>query len=248
MPARSVRASRPFHPAMIAGLAMVSGVLTGCSGLGGGGGSAPVVAATDPAVEQPAPSKVNPIAKAIFGGPSAGMVGAKVLDPADFQPASAVICPPVSIRPGTEQMTVTASNYKPDPLTNAGPPIVTLASIEKTARECNKLPDGNVSIKVGVIGRVVAGPAGRAGAVQVPLRIAVLQGSDKIVSSNLYKISVTLAEPTLSSAFSKVDNTISLPIAPGNSDYRILVGFDEGPAKKAPRNRAAASADDSAGY
>ncbi len=239
MQSSSVRAPRPVRFALPATAILLAATLAGCNSFGGGSesASAPVpVASADGSAAAPvaASGGTNPVANAIFGGPSAGMAGAVVLDPNDYQ-ATFKLCPPVAIRPGTEQMTAYQAGAKPDPVTGAGPPITYIASIVKTARECTKAANGEVAVKVGVIGRVVAGPAGKAGPVTIPLRIAAVQGTDKMISSQLYKIQVTLAEPNLSGDFTKIDQTITLPIAPGNSDYKIYVGFDEGPAPKASR-------------
>ncbi len=224
-----------------AGLALAAALLAGCSSIGGGGTETASAAADAGGTPQPAQGNSSTLANAIFGGPSAGKAGAVVLDPSQYQKASVSLCPPVSIRPGTEQMTALPAGAKPDPITGAPPPVSYQSSIVNTAREC-RATEGGVAIKIGVIGRTVAGPAGKAGTVTVPLRIAVVQGTDKIVKSELFKIQVALTEPTLSTDFTKIDDTIVLPIAPGNSDYRIYVGFDDAPAKGAPSRRTAAAA------
>ncbi len=230
---RRVRSSLS-RSASLAGVALAAALLSACSSIGGGGGSETAAATTVPtdgsAPLQPAEGGNSTLANALFGGPSAGKAGAVVLDPSQYQKSSVALCPPVSIRPGTEQMTAFQAGGKPDPVTGAPPPISYQSSIVKTARECRATESG-VAVKVGVIGRTVAGPAGKAGTVTVPLRIAVVQGTDKIVKSELYKIQVALTEPTLSTEFTKIDDGIVLQIAPGNSDFHIYVGFDDAPAK-----------------
>ena len=217
----------------LAAIALTGALLAACSSIGGGGTeTAGASAAAYPdagGTPQPATGGNSTLANAIFGGPSAGKAGAVVLDPNDYQKTVA-LCPPVSIRPGTEQMTALQAGAKPDPVTGAPPPVTYQSSIVRTAREC-RTADGGVAVKVGIIGRTVAGPAGKAGTVTVPLRIAVVQGTDKIVKSELFKVQVVLTEPTLNSDFTKIDDSIVLPIAPGNSDYKIYVGFDDAPAK-----------------
>jgi len=47
-------------------------------------------------------------------------------------------------------------------------------TIIRTARECN-VTAGVVTMKVGVEGRIITGPAGGPGTVDVPLRIAIVQ-------------------------------------------------------------------------
>ena len=47
-------------------------------------------------------------------------------------------------------------------------------TIVRTARECH-VNSGIMTMKVGVEGRVITGPAGGAGTVNVPIRLAVVQ-------------------------------------------------------------------------
>jgi hypothetical protein len=72
-----------------------------------------------------------------------------------------------------------------------------LASIGQTARE-SSLAGDTLTIKVGVAGRVVAGPKGSAGNITLPVRIAVAKqfGGTGPLYSQLFKIQVTLAAPT----------------------------------------------------
>ncbi|SHE72431.1 hypothetical protein SAMN02745157_0795 [Kaistia soli DSM 19436] len=231
MQSSSVRDSLLARSPSIVAIALSAAMLAACSSIGGGSGVGD--ATVDGTAPAPAQGSGNVLANALFGGPSAGKAGAVVLDPNDYQKTVA-LCPPVSIRPGTEQMTALSAGAKPDPITGAPPPVTYQSSIVKTAREC-RATEGGVAVKVGVIGRTVAGPAGKAGTITVPLRIAVVQGTDKILKSELFKIPVTLTEPNLSTDFTKIYDQIVLPIAPGNSDYRIYVGFDDAPVKSARR-------------
>ncbi|MBZ9934814.1 hypothetical protein LB518_00785 [Mesorhizobium sp. BR1-1-16] len=231
MQSSSVRGLLIARSPSIVAVALSAALLAACSSIGGGSGAGD--ATVDGTAPAPAQGGGNMLSNALFGGPSAGKAGAVVLDPSEYQKTVA-LCPPVSIRPGTEQMTALAAGAKADPITGAPPPVTYQSSIVKTAREC-RATEGGVAVKVGVIGRTVAGPAGKAGTITVPLRIAVVQGSDKILKSELFKIPVTLTEPNLSTDFTKIDDQIVLPIAPGNSDYRIYVGFDDAPVRSTRR-------------
>jgi hypothetical protein len=194
------------------GLAATAALLAACSSLG--------ESASD-----------NVVANTIFGAPNTRQQNAVVLDAEHFGKSEAVVaCPPVSIRPGTEQIVV----YQPGKVNEAAgekPAVQYQASIDTTARECHNAPEGGVTVKLGVQGHVVGGPAAKAGTVTLPLRVAVLQGSDKILKSELFKIGVSLQPPDMRADFTKIDDTILVPASPGNTDFRILVGFDEGPAK-----------------
>jgi hypothetical protein len=172
----------------------------------------------------------NAVTNAVFGAPNTAQQGAIVVNAENFG-FSMNECPPVSIRPGTESVVTYQAGQKINPELGQKPTVQYQSTIVDTARECRKTATG-VAVKVGVKGRTVAGPAGKAGTVTLPIRVVVMQGTDTVVKSELYKVAVSLQEPDLSANFTKIDDTIELPIAPGNTDYRIYVGFDDSGAKK----------------
>ena len=79
-------------------------------------------------------------------------------------------CPPVEIRPGTETLIVYERGHDQDPAY-----IRFQGSITKTARECHTIGADTLTIKVGIAGRLTAGPKGGAGNFALPLRIAVIK-------------------------------------------------------------------------
>lgn len=116
-------------------------------------------------------------------------------------------------------------------------------TITRTARECH-LNAGVMTIKVGVEGRIITGPAGGPGTVDVPLRVAVVQEGvePKAIVSTLAHIPVTIAGEADRVSFSHVESGISfpMPVPAGLLDaYVIYVGFDSmaPPEKKAPVKR-----------
>ena len=132
-------------------------------------------------------------------------------------------CPPVQIRGGTGVFVSYERGHESD-----RDFIRHQASITRTARECSEMA-GSLSLRVGVGGRVVAGPKGVAGEISLPLRIAVSrQGQTDVIFSQLYKVPVTLAPPDLGADFQQVITTTSFPMAPGDKDIIVYVGFDEG--------------------
>ena len=80
-----------------------------------------------------------------------------------------------------------------------------LASISQTARECTMAGDV-LTIKVGIAGRVVAGPKGSEANVTLPLRVAVAKqfGGTAPFYSELFKIPVGLAAPTFGVNYNQV--------------------------------------------
>lgn len=193
-------------------LLLSAAVLAGCNSTGESSGSSG-----------------NAVTNAVFGASNPAQQNAIVVSAETFG-FDVNDCPPVSIRPGTEAITQVVPGEKINPELGQKPTIQYQASITNTARECTKAASG-VNVKLGVKGRVVGGAGAKAGAITLPLRVVVMKGTDEVVTSTLYKVSVTLQEPNYAADFTKIDDTIVLPIAPGNTDYRIFVGFDEGSLK-----------------
>ena len=105
-----------------------------------------------------------------------------------------------------------------------------LASISQTARECTMAGDV-LTIKVGIAGRVVAGPKGSEANVTLPLRVAVAKqfGGTAPFYSELFKIPVGLAAPTFGANYNQVFDQITVTAGPDDRNLIIYVGFDEGP-------------------
>ena len=84
---------------------------------------------------------------------------------------SDIECPGVKVRSGASTLMIGDSSK------TAQPGVLSLryqGTIIRTARECN-VTAGVVTMKVGVEGRIITGPSGGPGTVDVPLRIAVVQ-------------------------------------------------------------------------
>jgi hypothetical protein len=109
------------------------------------------------------------------------------------------------------------------------------------ARECTTRA-GNFAMKVGIEGRVITGPAGGPGQVDVPLRIAVVQEgpNPKTVLSKLVHIPVTVTAEKPTVDFTHVDPDIAFPMPRplGALDsYVVYVGFDPGAVAQKPAPR-----------
>jgi len=134
-------------------------------------------------------------------------------------------CPPVQIRSGTGSLTVYERGHENEPSF-----VRYLASVTQTARQCTLVGD-TLTIKVGVAGRVVAGPKGSAGNITLPLRIAVAKqlGGTGPLYSQLFKVPVTLAAPTFGANYNQVYDQVTVKVGPDDRNLIIFVGFDEGP-------------------
>lgn len=129
-------------------------------------------------------------------------------------------CPELRVRPGMEVFRRYEGGRDGD-----AADVVWQASIGDTVRECLYDGQGGLTLRVGVSGRVIAGPKGGPGAVSVPLRIAVVKYEEAVLASDVYNLAVTIP-PQNSTVFREV-REIALP-SPGNDrDYILYVGFDE---------------------
>jgi hypothetical protein len=143
------------------------------------------------------------------------------------------VCPPVDVRAGASTLLVPPGSADAFSLRYQG-------SIGELARECN-VSGGVMRIKVGISGRVLVGPAGGAGQMDVPLRYAVVkEGPEpKTVVSKFSKFQVTIPEGQPNVIFTHVDNDIAFPMPAGMEidAYVVYVGFDPIGDKPAPAKK-----------
>lgn len=157
--------------------------------------------------------------------------------PAPTQPPAPVVnltCPEVQVQDGTSAMRVYAGADQ----SNAD--LRYQYSLGQTARECHQA-NGQLTIKVGVAGRVLIGPQGAPSTFTVPLRVVIRRESDqKPAVSQLYRTTATIAPGDSGADFTIVSDELSVPYLHEDSDadYTILVGFDQsGSQEKAPPKR-----------
>lgn len=100
-------------------------------------------------------------------------------------------------------------------------------TIGETSRECT-IVNGQIMIRVGVSGRVIAGPAGGSGSFTLPIRVGVRREDDqKIVTSKVFNVPVSIPAGQGSSTFAFVSDPVSVPYAreEANEDYMVVVGI-----------------------
>jgi hypothetical protein len=139
--------------------------------------------------------------------------------------APEVECPGVDIRTGASTMNVAAKTAD----ATAGD-LRYQFSFGQTAREC-AVQGANLSIKVGVQGRVILGPMGGPGQVDVPLRYAVVREGPqpKTVTTKFKRISVIVPPAQTHVQFVDIEEGLTFPL-PSRSEldaYVVYVGFDE---------------------
>jgi hypothetical protein len=87
-------------------------------------------------------------------------------------------------------------------------------------------------IKVGIAGRLTAGPLGKPGSFALPLRVAIIkQDGNNIFYSDVTKVPVTISAPEFATDYSAVVDNISFEVGPQDRDLIIYVGYDEGKPK-----------------
>ena len=111
--------------------------------------------------------------------------------------------------------------------TGDGLAIVHQGEITKVARECEFAP-GQITIKYGFSGRVLVGPKGQPGIVQLPVTAFITDGNRERIQGETIKVDVTVPPDTPISYFSTV-RTIQFKLQEGArpADYKLFVGFDK---------------------
>jgi hypothetical protein len=185
-------------------------VLGGCSG-GipglGGGSSAP---AADPAQQTGAGATLRNFA--LYGGPTV---------PPSQKPDEDrdLGCPTLDILEG-------AAGYRGKGSGETASAVSYQASIVRSAREC--ITQGNqMRLRVGIEGRLLLGPNGKAGSYSVPVRIVVKRRKD-IVTQRFVQVAVSVPASETQADFTHVEESIVVPITqydPGD-EYDIYIGLD----------------------
>lgn len=136
-------------------------------------------------------------------------------------------CPPAEIRVGTESLVIYERGHDGDAQF-----IRFQGSLQTPIRECHTVGD-TMTVRVGITGRLIAGPKGNAGSFTVPLRVAVIRQHDNsVLFSGLQKAPVSLSEPSFASDYKYVFDNVTFKIAPDDRDLVIYVGYDAGKPKK----------------
>jgi hypothetical protein len=109
-------------------------------------------------------------------------------------------------------------------------------SIGDTARQCDPAGAGQASVKIGVAGQVVIGPAGQAGTFSAPVKVTVTRLTDNTsFFSQTYRAEAT-TDGVKVGQFRIVTDPISLPMPTLQlADlYSITVGFEGGTGGPSP--------------
>lgn len=135
-------------------------------------------------------------------------------------------CPPLSVSAGGAAMRQGATE---------GDSVRLQLSLGQIARECTDVGlDGSFTLKVGVEGRALLGPAGRPGSYNVPITITINSDEKPFITRSL-RTSVSIAGGQDSAEFVLVESGIRVP--GGRPDMDIQVGFSSGGGQARTRRR-----------
>src|SRR6516164_177382 len=109
----------------------------------------------------------------------------------DIDSTADIECPSVSVRTGAATLMIGSKQGEGEP---SALDLKYQATIVRTAREC-RVNSGVMNMKFGIEVRVISGPAGGPGTIDVPLRIAVVHEgvNPKTIVSKFGQVKVTIA-------------------------------------------------------
>jgi hypothetical protein len=181
----------------------------------------------------------SPASSQSLGDRFKGLFGIRPEQPAETAPPEGetdLTCPPVSIRAGASTYAVAAAGKQP-----VGNDIRFQATITRTARDCTRNAD-QITARIGIQGRVIAGPAGAPSAVEIPLRVAVVQGGvqEKTIATKVYRTTVSLSEEgSVPFALVAEDLVYPVPLGAAGDSYIFYIGFDPQALKPEPKPKPA---------
>ena len=232
------RCNRPAAAALLALLLLNAGCGSGSVGSPVTTASTPAVtpssvpAATPattptsaPAATPPAPSPPStPSFKDKIASFFSGATQKEPQPVANAQPD--VECPFLDIRQGASTLTI------PPPPPDGANEAMSLkyqGTFVRAARDC-AVVSGQMVMRVGVQGRIIVGPAGGPGQVDVPLRIAIVSApltAPKTLVTKLIRIPVAIGPNTSNADFTHIEEGLTFPMpAPGAEPSLVYIGFD----------------------
>ncbi|MGC1445123.1 MAG: hypothetical protein WA837_06615 [Xanthobacteraceae bacterium] len=145
-------------------------------------------------------------------------------------------CPFIDIRQGASTLTLPPP---PPDGSNEAMGLKYQGSFVRAAREC-AVNNGQMVMKVGIQGRIIVGPAGGPGHVDVPLRMAVVDAPSsgtKVITTKFIQIPVDIPNED-GANFSHIEEGFSFPLPTPVSEldnYVVYIGFDQFTAQNAAK-------------
>ncbi len=203
--------------------ATVAVTLAACSSFGGltGDSAPPAPAFTATAAPASSNASFTSRVKAFFSGDSGNLNSPA---PQSAAGTTEIECPSVEYRQGAATLAVNNPGAE-----NTALSLRYQASFTQTARECI-LGGNSLTIKVGVQGRVVIGPAGGAGSINIPLRYALVrEGAEpRTLWTKLFMVPVAIPANQLNLPWVHIEEEMTVPRPSGDEieTYVIYIGFD----------------------
>jgi hypothetical protein len=215
-------AGKPGRKSVVLALAAAAALLAGCSG-GGAGFNNPFSTAAPPEAELPT---IGERFDQLFSNrPKLGETAPDGTEPD---------CPLVKIRAGASTYAVAPPGKQP-----IASELNYQATITRTARDCRRSGGGQILARVGIQGRVIAGPAGAPPTIEIPLRVAIVQAgvNERVISTKVYRTTVSMTDGG-SSLFSIVgeDLVYNMPQNLTSESFIFYVGFDPQALTPEPRS------------
>jgi hypothetical protein len=227
---RQIRGIGCHNRAPVAALLALAALITGCGG--GGFGGPETTASTGPSATTnstvPGASSAAPQSQSFKDKVASFFSGATQKEPQPVTNAQPnVSCPFLDIRQGASTLTI------PPPPPDGANEAMSLkyqGIFVRAARDC-AVVNGQMVMRVGIQGRIVVGPAGGPGQVDVPLRIAVVTAptsSANTVVTKLIRIPVTIGANDDNADFSHIEEGLSFPMPSAGDleNYIVYIGFD----------------------
>jgi hypothetical protein len=133
-------------------------------------------------------------------------------------PAIATECPPIKVRSGNAALFFYGNGRAGNPQD-----LQYQAVIDNQSRNC-VVSNGLITVKMGVVGRLLIGPKGNQQSVNLPVRFSV-ERNEVAMFSETYQVPATVDPATQSGEFVKVVENVAIPYV-GGENIVIWVGFD----------------------
>ena len=231
-----------FDRAPVVALLALACILPGCSGGSSsifGGPAATATSEPPPPAPAPATAAAAPPPLTAAASPSSNSLKDKI--ESFFSTAGAahdprpvvntqqadVDCPLIDIRQGAGTLTIP---LPPPDGSNDAMSLKYQGTFVRAARDC-KVVNGQLAMKIGVQGRVIVGPAGGPGQIEVPLRLAVVDqtpSGSKTIVTKLVLVPVTVTSDDAGALFTHIEDNFAFPL-PSSAEldnYIVYIGFD----------------------
>jgi hypothetical protein len=142
-------------------------------------------------------------------------------------------CPVVKIRAGASTYAVAPPGKQP-----VASELNFQATVTRTARDCRRAANGQIMARIGIQGRVVAGPAGAPATVEIPLRVAVVQTGvqERVITTKVYRTTVAMTESGGSFSLVGEDLVFNMPAPLTSESFVFYIGFDPQAITPEPRS------------